>query len=404
MSIKDKLGLYNQPGKRSEPSSETLTFGSSDLKQTAPFVFERTIRIQNAIYGAQRLAGYLPFRVSGILELALMKHHDAVHPEDLLFLDTETTGLSKGTGTFPFLVGLAYIRGRELIIRQIFMSSPAGENAFLDSIQKEIRAHPFLTTYNGKSFDVPMLRTRLILQRDRLHAPVLHFDLFHILRRLFPNKRLAKYRQKDLERELLAHEREGDIEGAQIPQIYFDYVKYGTDMGIGSILEHNRLDLLGMVFLFLESVRIYTEKDLSKKSLRAGVARLLAKNRHFEDAMDVSVAISELDASLSPERGFAYRDALFRAWLERRTGEYMAAARSYEIVADRCACPYSRLLLARILEFRLGRHEDALRHTEMLLTDCSDSEERSELGRRKSRLLGKIERNQSTRNSGTIRQ
>ncbi|MCE9599810.1 MAG: ribonuclease H-like domain-containing protein [Spirochaetia bacterium] len=392
MSIKKKLGLYgtSTPESRAAPKLETIDFGDHAFTELAPFVFERFDRTANPSYGTQNIQYYLPFRVSGILDLALVKHVDAIHPEELLFLDTETTGLSRGTGTFPFLVGLAFLRGETLVTRQLLLTSPAGEAAFLEAIQGEIRAHSFLVTYNGKSFDIPLLATRLILQRDRLAAPVFHFDLLHILRRLFPHRRLGSYRQGDLERELLNASREGDITGAQIPQIYFDYVKYGTDTGMESIVHHNHLDLLGMVFLFLESVRVYTEKDASRGTLRSGIARLLARNHRYAEAMDLAAEVSHIKEELSTDRNFLYRDALFRAWLERKTGEYAKAAASFLEISERCQCPYSRLALARILEHKLGKPEEALIHTRKLLEIASDQEDRSDLIKREQRLLRKI--------------
>lgn len=391
MSIKKKLGLYSTATQESRASHtpESLGFGNMQLKSIAPFVFERIVQTENPRGGGQNLQYYLPFRVSGILDLALVKHVDAIHPEELLFLDTETTGLSRGTGTFPFLVGLAYLRGKTLVTRQLLLTSPAGETAFLEAIQQEIRRHSFLVTYNGKSFDIPLLATRLILQRDRLAAPVYHFDLLHILRRLFPHRRLASYRQGDLERELLNATREGDLAGAQIPQIYFDYVKYGTDTGMERIVEHNHLDLLGMVFLFLEAVRVYTEKDTSRSTLRSGIARLLARNHRYAEALDLASEISQIKDDLSTDRNFVYRDALFRAWLERKNSEYTKAATSFLEISERCECPYSRLALARILEHKLRKPEEALVHTRILISMTKSDEEREELVKREQRLLKK---------------
>ncbi len=239
MSIKDKLSMYGaglkKPAAPVPAIGEGLSFGELALVQKAPFVYERVLASEDALRGDRSLASYYPFSVTGILELSLSGHADAVHPEELLFLDTETTGLSRGVGTFPFLVGLGHLQHSKFVVRQLLMTSPAGEAAFLEEIQKSVRERPFLVTYNGKSFDIPLIRNRLILARDRLQAPVQHFDLFHILKRLYPHKRLAGYRQKNLEQELLGSERSNDIEGSAIPQIYFDHVKYGTDTGMASI-------------------------------------------------------------------------------------------------------------------------------------------------------------------------
>lgn len=393
MSIKDKLSMYGgtaKPVARATPAAEEgLSFGDLQLIQKAPFVYERALASTDALRGSRSLADYFPFSVTGILELSLSGHADAVHPEELLFLDTETTGLSRGAGTFPFLVGLGHLQQNRFVVRQLLLTSPAGEGAFLEEIQKSVRERPFLVTYNGKSFDVPLIRNRLILARDRLQAPVQHFDLFHILKRLYPHKRLAGYRQKDLEQELLGSERVGDIEGAAIPQIYFDYVKYGTDTGMSSIIEHNYLDLVGMIFLFLEAVQLYERKDVSRKSLRAGLARILARNHRFAEALEIAPAFEDLP--LEAAEGFHYRDALFRAWLERRVGDFEKAAASFRTIADRCSCDYSRLSLVRILEYRLRDFEEALGQSRLLLTRAQDKE-RESLERRIARLETRIAR------------
>lgn len=387
MSIKDKLSMY-APGAKSVPraavvAGEGLAFGELALVQKAPFVYERVLVSAEAQHGSRSLSDYFPFSVTGILELSLSGRADAVHPEELLFLDTETTGLSRGAGTFPFLVGLGHLQQNRFIVRQVLLTSPAGEAAFLEEIQKSVRERPFLVTYNGKSFDVPLIRNRLILARDRLQAPVQHFDLFHILKRLYPHKRLTGYRQKDLEQELLGSQRVNDIEGAAIPQIYFDYVKYGTDTGMAAIMQHNYLDLVGMIFLFLEAVQLYDRKDVSRKSLRAGLARILARNHRFAEALEIAPVFEDLP--LEAAEGFHYRDALFRAWLERRVGDFEKAAASFRTIADRCSCDYSRLSLIRILEYRLRDYEEALGQSRLLLSRVSEKE-RESLERRIARL------------------
>lgn len=375
---------------------EGLSFGELALVQKAPYVYERVIVSEDAQRGERSLASYYPFSVTGILELSLSGHADAVHPEELLFLDTETTGLSRGAGTFPFLVGLGHLHNSKFVVRQLLLTSAAGEAAFLEEIQRSVRERPFLVTYNGKSFDVPLIRNRLILVRDRLQAPVQHFDLFHILRRLYPHKRLTGYKQKDLEQELLGSERGNDIEGSAIPQIYFDYVKYGTDTGMASIIEHNWLDLVGMIFLFLEAVQIYERRDVSRKALRSGLARVLARNHRYAEALEVAPRFEDLP--LEAAEGFHYRDALFRAWLERRVGDFENAAASFRTIADRCGCDYSRLSLVRLLEYRLRDFEEALKQSQLLLSRARGEEELSALTKRIARLEARLSRDEKRTN------
>ena len=134
--------------------------------------------------GARTLAEYLPFQLSGVLELALWPQPEALHPEDVLFLDTETTGLNRGAGTLPFLTGLASFESNQLVRELIYLAEPGGEEDYLEYLQQTFRRFKYLVSYNGRAFDVPLLRSRLILNRKPGMPEFLHFDLLHIFRRL----------------------------------------------------------------------------------------------------------------------------------------------------------------------------------------------------------------------------
>lgn len=412
----------------SPSASADLRFGPLALTRIAFGVYRYRCEDADPMMGRRRLSEYLPFRLSGILELALWPQPEALHPEDVLFLDTETTGLTRGAGTLPFLTGLASFESNRLVREVIFMSEPGGEEDYLDYLQETFRRFKYLVSYNGRAFDVPLLRNRLILNRKPGLPDFLHFDLLHIFRRLFPKGSLAGYRQMDLEERLLGYEREDDLPGSEIPQIYFDYVKYGHDGGLEKVFDHNLKDLCGMVLLFLEAIRVYDQRDSARGSLRSGLARILLRNRnsdealellnHLENDLEASDEVAEGDESEEDAQyaddtlgGLRYRDYLLLGQLYRARGRYGDAAGIFARVVARYDCPYARMALAKLLEHRIKDFPAALQHTDELIrrfgpdhknrttTDDNDSQEPGrglyasiELQKRRARIEGKLRR------------
>lgn len=166
---------------------------------------------------------------------------------DLLFLDTETTGLAGGAGTVAFLVGLAWWGSGGLNIRQIFLPTPGGEPALLAALAESVADFRVLVTYNGNAYDLPLLRSRGILSRRRnLLGDALSWDLLPAARRMW-GRGLPDCRQQSVERVTADTGRPaGDIEGSRIPQIWFDFVRGEASGEMSAVVDHNRYDLLGM--------------------------------------------------------------------------------------------------------------------------------------------------------------
>ena len=166
------------------------------------------------------------------------------------FLDTETTGLEGGTGTYAFLVGVGTFEGERFIVRQYFMRNPAEEAAVLRLVTEQLEGRRPLVTFNGRAFDLPLLATRFTLARQRppfTGAP--HLDLLPPARRLWRN-RLASRSLTDLEKDVLGHWRtQADIPGWLIPQIYMTYVHTGDGRELARVFYHNAEDILSMVTL-----------------------------------------------------------------------------------------------------------------------------------------------------------
>ncbi len=205
--------------------------------------------------------------------------------ERALFLDTETTGLSGGTGMLAFLVGLGRFESDKFIVEQLFVREPCEEAAMLVALRDRIENASALVTFNGKSFDWPLLRARYVM--NRLVAPKVppHLDLLHVSRRVY-GKRTTQCKLTTLEREVLGFVREDDVDGSEIPGIYSRFLREGAVGPMHAVLEHNLWDVIAMAALVGElSARVRGDSSpgrfeasdmagLANTALRAGDSKL----------------------------------------------------------------------------------------------------------------------------------
>jgi len=199
------------------------------------------------------------------LSLAFSKRPDeSVQPHDLLFFDTETTGLAGGTGTRAFMIGAAdwhrdAARGDGLRVRQLLMATLGAERAMLETFAGWLAPTTVLSSYNGRCYDAPLLKTRYRLARrgDPLSA-LDHVDLLFPTRRRYrgtwENCRLAT-----IERQLLRIQREDDLPGSEAPAAWLDYLRGGSARNLRRVGEHNHQDVVTLAQLFLQLVRAEAE-------------------------------------------------------------------------------------------------------------------------------------------------
>jgi uncharacterized protein len=200
-------------------------------------------------------------------------------PGEWLFLDTETTGLSGGSGTYPFLVGLAWWEGGGLEIEQLFMREYSEERSLLFALRERIAHHPVVVTFNGKSFDWPLLETRYRMSRKiSVPTPRAHLDFLHPARNLW-RLRLGSVRLSELERHVLGWDRGADLLSGLIPQIYFDYLRGGQPERLVPVLNHNQMDLRGLAALGSRIVSLLSDvENLGQDGLELfGVSRICEK-------------------------------------------------------------------------------------------------------------------------------
>jgi uncharacterized protein len=192
--------------------------------------------------------------VAGVLPAGLPSD---LEPDQILLLDTETTGLAGGTGSLAFLVGLGWWEEGSFMTRQLFLAGPGREAPLLAAIAEVSSRFRVVVTYNGASFDLPLLRTRALLARhDDPCAGLVSWDLLTAVRRLW-GRRLPDCRQQTAEAMICGLARgEGDIDGALIPQTYFRYLQAGESGLLPDVLRHNRRDLCGMGHLLGEVLAV----------------------------------------------------------------------------------------------------------------------------------------------------
>jgi uncharacterized protein YprB with RNaseH-like and TPR domain len=252
-------------------------------------------------------------------------------PTKWLFLDTETTGLSGGTGTYAFLIGLAWWDCGGLQVEQFFMRDFHEEHSILHELAARLAERPVLVTFNGKSFDWPLLENRFTMTRaiamPRLAA---HLDLLHPARALW-KLRLGSVRLVELERHVLdapklGWHREEDVLSSLIPQHYFDYLRGGPAAPLAAVVRHNQMDLRGLAAILgcidaLLAAANRADQDVDSLDL-FGLSRFLRKRGDSERAH--AACSQALDIGLPSEfRPQARREL---ALLAKRRGDHAAAA------------------------------------------------------------------------------
>jgi uncharacterized protein YprB with RNaseH-like and TPR domain len=222
--------------------------------------------------GLRLIEAFLPQDIpASPLSLAFAKRPDeAVAARDLLFFDTETTGLAGGTGTRAFMIGAADWhrdpqRGNGLRVRQLLMSTMAAESAMLDVFTSWLAPHTVLSSYNGRSYDAPLLKTRYRLARRREPLSALeHIDLLYPARRHWRG-RWENCRLGTIERQVLGIVRHDDLPGAEAPAAWLSYLRGGNATNLRRVGEHNHQDVVTLAQLFLRLVEQQRNEELLLK-------------------------------------------------------------------------------------------------------------------------------------------
>src|SRR6267154_244986 len=265
----------------------------------------------------------------------------AENPEKWLFLDTETTGLSSGTGTYAFLIGIAWWDSGGLQVEQFMMRDFSEEHSVLMELGARIAERPVLVTFNGKSFDWPLLESRYLMTRTiRVPELAAHLDLLHPARAVW-KLRLGSVRLVELERQVLdaprlGWHRENDVPSSMIPQFYFNYLRGGSPAPLAGVVRHNGMDLRGLAALFgkLNALLDCQQREETEALDLFGLSRYL--QRRGEATKAESACVAARDRGLPLPFGAQARREL--AQMAKRRGEHAAAALIWEELLEDAEC------------------------------------------------------------------
>jgi uncharacterized protein YprB with RNaseH-like and TPR domain len=324
-------------------------------------------------------------------------------PHSFAFLDTETTGLSSGTGTYAFLVGVGRFIESEFHLAQFFMRDPVEEHAQLHALEEFLAPCLALVTYNGKAFDIPLLVSRYTIHG--LRAPFhdyAHIDLLHLSRRLWRD-RLPSRTLGYIEAHILGAQRsQDDVPGWMIPQLYFDYLRSGDAEPLRGVFYHNAMDVVSLAALLDHSASVLNNPLAEGATYGIdllAIARLYEDIGHIDSATQLYIHGLEhpdaLGGSIPDEIIFKAIQRLTRIY--KRHGDLESALPLWEGAA-RHGHIESHIEIAKYFEHTVKDYDQALAWTDRAIDHLnapgmSNYQRRymlNELQHRKHRLLHKL--------------
>lgn len=318
------------------------------------------------------------------------------HPSRWAFLDTETTGLAGGAGTYAFLIGVGSIGDDGFRVRQFFMRDFGDEPSLLEGLARHLANFDVLITYNGKTYDQPLLETRYRMARQRPPFERMeHLDLLHGARRLW-KLRFESCRLVELENRILGLERQGDLPGEMIPYYYFDYLRTRQAFHLVPIFHHNVMDIVSLACL--TAVVPFAFQSPEKAAVRhgadlVGLARWLVQAEEPERA----VALYRRAIELGLPDDLLFRTLWDLALLEKRLERLEP---SLELFTDLASGrnPYRVAALEELAKHYEHRERNIPMALEMTLAALQHKDSTG-LKRREDRLRSRLARRQ-TRLSG----
>lgn len=255
-------------------------------------------------------------------------------PNEFVFLDTETSGLAGGTGTYAFLIGVGRFTDAGFELAQYFMRDPLEEPAQLAALLSYLNEQDGLVTFNGKAFDVPLLNTRFITNGEQTPLKSsAHLDLLLLARRLWRD-RLPSRALGHLEEHILGVERtQEDVPGWLVPQLYFDYLRSGDARPLKSVFYHNAMDILSLAALLNHIAAILEHPVISED--QHGID-LIAIGKLYEDLGELDEAEKRYSAGLAQDLPGEIRSQGMYRWsiMEKRRENYRMACELWCLAAN----------------------------------------------------------------------
>jgi len=306
LSVKDKLQkLINLTGTsvKKNRSRETAAYEGVEVSSAEPIqLFENGFDL-NAKYGKTPIALGLEIGGDVLSFLGRSGEFEDLDLSTALFLDLETTGLAGGTGTVPFLVGLGFYADGRFNVVQYFLSDLAEEERMIGELARFFAERNFqsIVTYNGKAFDMPLLETRFILNRQPLRLTSLpHLDF------LFPARSLWKHKYEScrlfhLAKEIVQADRSEDIPGAEIPMRYFEYLRTGNFDLMEPVIYHNQEDILSLLGLVISGAMLLSKKGEEFFDEALDALDLYGLGKIYEHAGDMDKSVQYFERALQGE-------------------------------------------------------------------------------------------------------
>ena len=352
---------------RGKPIEELIAGELVDTDSGRFFLYRESYALDH-LHGQERLSSLLSHVPHGPAVLARDERLAAVDLERIAFVDTETTGLAGGTGTYAFLVGVGAFRQGAFVLHQYFMRDYGDEPAQLQGLGELLQDMEAVVSFNGKSFDLPLLETRFIMSRQppRL-VDVPHLDLLPAARRLW-KYRLASCALSSLEDEVLAVRRtQADVPGWLIPGLYADYARSGDAREMPRIFYHNAQDILSLVTLAARMCGLLTSEDLESGNLPGedlyGLGRLFSELGEVDRA-EAAYTRAARSSQVRWVRERAMRDL---AYLLKRQERGAEALPWWEELARTEGAIYAHEELAKHYEWQASDPEQALAWTRQAL-------------------------------------
>ena len=308
-----------------------------------------------------------------------------------LFLDTETTGLSHGAGTVAFLVGVGFVDGNDMVVEQYMLRDYAGEPELIDRLSRRMSDFDCVCTFNGRTFDMPLLETRYTMcrMRDRWRE-MENIDLLTPARRAW-KLRLGSCRLANLEAEILGKPRQDDLPGSEVPARFFEFLKTGNEALLEDIVDHNRQDIATLATLLIRLCEINDRPEqLTDQRDQFSMGKSLERQGELKAAREM-YRVSAVPrpagtlAALTGER--IAGQANWRIYqLCRKSGDIEGALAVLEQMLNRRQMPGSVCMaLSKLYEHKLADYPLALKYAE-LSGRYPDGEEPDMLERRLARL------------------
>jgi uncharacterized protein YprB with RNaseH-like and TPR domain len=417
-SLKDRLksinellnnnSVFSQPGEKKSPYKRLIEClpDSKIINTEEGILLSRKISFPLPLaWGRKTIKHCLP--LNSFLWLDKQRQTQEASMGKIIYFDLETTGLAGGTGTYPFLTGLGYFTPNTFEIQQVFLVDYDQESAYLNYLNKIFTAFDVIVTFNGKSFDLPLLNTRFKLQKitDEIRFKA-HIDLLHPSRTLW-NKIYENVKLKTIEANYIGFERGDDIPGSEISAVYFDYLSEGNVENLVKVFKHNLFDIVSLACLSETIAHCIIPDNLTDNNRPDeifGIGKMYYHRKEYHTAITFfEAALKKADSSILKIDLYRYLSFTYK-----KIGNYQKALQSWKTLAD-LSPVYRQKALIEMAKYYEHQEKDynkaiqlvdkcmALSPFEIINILHQKKDERNNLLKRKNRLLQKSQRGENGR-------